>query len=36
MKVISVDFSEQVFLCKDGTPTKTAHMIQNCIIIVIR
>lgn len=22
MKVISVDFSDQVFLCKDGTPTK--------------
>ena len=24
MKVISVDFSEQVFLCKDGTPTKNS------------
>lgn len=24
MKVISVDFSDQVFLCKDGTPTKNS------------
>ncbi len=24
MKVVSVDFSDQVFLCKDGTPTKNS------------